>query len=113
MSLHKSHVSFLRIRHWFLFYVSKILQHGIFGYIQVNFFGSFSDVEELTPALDLLCSAIRESDSEPQSKNFSEQLLNLTLSFLNKQIKELFIHNEGKTSSTKGCNCPSPVSGQR
>ncbi|KAM7158211.1 spatacsin isoform 4-T4 [Molossus nigricans] len=52
------------------------------------------NVEELTPALDLLCSAIRESDSETQSKNFSEQLLNLTLSFLNKQIKELFIHNE-------------------
>ncbi|XP_019500417.1 PREDICTED: spatacsin [Hipposideros armiger] len=52
------------------------------------------NVEELTPALDLLCSAIRESDSETQSKNFSEQLLNLTLSFLNKQIKELFVHNE-------------------
>ncbi|XP_059861135.1 spatacsin [Delphinus delphis] len=52
-------------------------------------------VEELTPALDLLCSAIRENDSETQSKHFSEQLLNLTLSFLNKQIKELFIHNEG------------------
>nr|XP_014702562.1 spatacsin isoform X2 [Equus asinus] len=52
------------------------------------------NVEELTPALDLLCSAIRESDSETQSKHFSEQLLNLTLSFLNKQIKELFIHNE-------------------
>ncbi|XFF81322.1 hypothetical protein AB1E18_007541 [Capra hircus] len=51
-------------------------------------------VEELTPALDLLCSAIRENDSETQSKHFSEQLLNLTLSFLNKQIKELFIHIE-------------------
>lgn len=53
-------------------------------------------MEELTPALDLLCSAIRENDSETQSKHFSEQLLNLTLSFLNKQIKELFIHIEGK-----------------
>ncbi|XP_077737033.1 spatacsin isoform X2 [Canis aureus] len=52
------------------------------------------NVEKLTPALDLLCSAIRESDSETQSKHFSEQLLNLTLSFLNKQIKELFVHNE-------------------
>ncbi|XP_069340063.1 spatacsin isoform X3 [Eulemur rufifrons] len=52
------------------------------------------NVEELTPALDLLCSAIKESDSETQSKHFSEQLLNLTLSFLNKQIKELFIHTE-------------------
>ncbi|XP_062946294.1 spatacsin isoform X2 [Cynocephalus volans] len=52
------------------------------------------NVEELTPALDLLCSAIRESDSETQSKHFSEQLLNVTLSFLNKQIKELFIYTE-------------------
>ncbi|XP_012865545.1 PREDICTED: spatacsin isoform X1 [Dipodomys ordii] len=52
------------------------------------------NVEELTPALDLLCAAIRESDSETQSKHFSEQLLHLTLSFLNKQIKELFIHTE-------------------
>ncbi|XP_037690027.1 spatacsin isoform X2 [Choloepus didactylus] len=52
------------------------------------------NVEELTPALDLLRSAIRESDSETQSKHFSEQLLNLTLSFLNKQVKELFIHTE-------------------
>ncbi|XP_040602104.1 spatacsin isoform X2 [Mesocricetus auratus] len=51
-------------------------------------------VEEMTPALDLLCSAIRESDSETQSKHFAEQLLHLTLSFLNKQIKELFVHTE-------------------
>ncbi|XP_008067820.1 spatacsin isoform X2 [Carlito syrichta] len=52
------------------------------------------NVEELTPALDLLSSAVKESDSEAQSKHFSEQLLNLTLSFLNKQIKELFMHAE-------------------
>ncbi|XP_034352380.1 spatacsin isoform X2 [Arvicanthis niloticus] len=51
-------------------------------------------VEEMTPALDLLCSAIRESDSETQSKHFAEQLLHLTLSFLNKQIRELFLHTE-------------------
>lgn len=77
-------------------------------------FVSFSaDVEELTPALDLLCSAIRENDSETQSKHFSEQLLNLTLSFLNKQIKELFIHNEGKNSSIEVGNYPILLSGQR
>lgn len=52
------------------------------------------NVQDLTPALDLLCSSIRESDSETQSKHFSEQLLNLTLSFLNKQIRELFVHNK-------------------
>ncbi|XP_059114916.1 spatacsin [Peromyscus eremicus] len=54
-------------------------------------------VEEMTPALDLLCSAIRESDSETQSKHFAEQLLHLTLSFLNKQIKELFVHTAAET----------------
>lgn len=70
-------------------------------------------MEKLIPALDLLCSAIRESDSETQSKHFSEQLLNLTLSFLNKQIKELFVHNEGKNSTKEGYKCPIPVSGQR
>ncbi|XP_072326506.1 spatacsin isoform X1 [Scyliorhinus torazame] len=46
-------------------------------------------VEEIKPALDLLCSAIRVNDSETQSKQFSEQLLNLTLTFLNKQMQEL------------------------
>lgn len=51
-------------------------------------------VEEMSPALDLLCSAIRESDSETQSKHFAEQLLHLTLSFLNKQIRELCVHTE-------------------
>ncbi|XP_043836659.1 LOW QUALITY PROTEIN: spatacsin [Dromiciops gliroides] len=51
-------------------------------------------VKELIPALDLLCSAIRENDSETQSKHFSEQLLKLTLSFLNKQIREIFAHTE-------------------
>lgn len=56
----------------------------------------------MRPALDLLCSAIRESDSETQSKHFAEQLLHLTLSFLNKQIRELFVHTEGKNSSEGG-----------
>lgn len=62
------------------------------------------EVEEMTPALDLLCSAIRESDSETQSKHFAEQLLHLTLSFLNKQIKELFVHSAGE-DSTEGGPC--------
>ncbi|XP_078283376.1 spatacsin [Rhinoraja longicauda] len=49
------------------------------------------NVEEIKPALDLLCSAIKEHDSETQSRQFSEQLLNLTLTFLNKQIQELLM----------------------
>nr|XP_033775670.1 spatacsin isoform X2 [Geotrypetes seraphini] len=48
-----------------------------------------TNVEELRVALDLLCRAIKESDLETQSKQFSEQLLNLTLTFLNKQIQRL------------------------
>ncbi|XP_072134103.1 spatacsin [Mobula birostris] len=49
------------------------------------------NVEEIKPALDLLCSAIKEHDSETQSRQFSEQLLSLTLTFLNKQIQELLM----------------------
>ncbi|KAM6351543.1 spatacsin isoform 5-T6 [Alca torda] len=52
------------------------------------------NLEELRPALNLLCSAIRENDMEPQSKHFSEQLLNLTLTFLSRQLEELFVHTE-------------------
>uniref|UniRef100_A0A8D0G645 SPG11 vesicle trafficking associated, spatacsin n=1 Tax=Sphenodon punctatus TaxID=8508 RepID=A0A8D0G645_SPHPU len=60
-------------------------------------------VEELRSALDLLCSAIRENDLEAHSKHFSEQLLNLTLSFLNKQIREIFIHVEELDKSLQRC----------
>ncbi|KAM6308822.1 spatacsin [Aegotheles albertisi] len=52
------------------------------------------NLEELRPALNLLCSAIKESDMEPQGKHFSEQLLNLTLTFLTKQLEEIFVHTE-------------------
>ncbi|XP_048723410.2 spatacsin isoform X2 [Caretta caretta] len=60
-------------------------------------------VEELKPALDLLCSAIRENDLEAQSKHFSEQLLNLTLAFLNKQIREIFIHTKELDECLQKC----------
>ncbi|NXT58473.1 SPTCS protein, partial [Pluvianellus socialis] len=52
------------------------------------------NLEELRPALNLLCSAIRENDMEPQSKHFSEQLLSLTLTFLSRQLEEIFVHTE-------------------
>ncbi|XP_069766261.1 spatacsin isoform X2 [Narcine bancroftii] len=51
----------------------------------------FKNVEEMKPALDLLSSAIKEHHSEAQSKHFSQQLLNLTLTFLNKQIQVLLM----------------------
>ncbi|XP_071424746.1 spatacsin isoform X2 [Pithys albifrons albifrons] len=53
-----------------------------------------ANLEELRPALNLLCSAIQESDMEPPSKPFSEQLLNLTLTFLTRQLEEIFVHTE-------------------
>ncbi|KFQ35863.1 Spatacsin, partial [Merops nubicus] len=52
------------------------------------------NLEELMPALNLLCSAIRDNDMEPHSKPFSEQLLSLTLAFLSKQLEEIFVHTE-------------------
>ncbi|XP_010215631.1 PREDICTED: spatacsin [Tinamus guttatus] len=52
------------------------------------------NLEELRPALNLLYSAVRENDLETQSKHFSEQLLNLTLTFLNKQLAGIFEHTE-------------------
>ncbi|KAJ6662923.1 hypothetical protein lerEdw1_011127 [Lerista edwardsae] len=60
-------------------------------------------VEELRPALDLLCLAIRENDSEAHSKHFSEQLLNLTLSFLNKELHDVFIHVEELDENLDKC----------
>nr|XP_056721708.1 spatacsin [Euleptes europaea] len=60
-------------------------------------------VEELRPALDLLCLAIQENDLEAQSKHFSEQLLSLTLSFLNKQLCEIFVHVEELDEHLDGC----------
>ncbi|KAJ7426685.1 hypothetical protein WISP_13543 [Willisornis vidua] len=53
-----------------------------------------ANLEELRPAINLLCSAIQESDMEPSSKPFSEQLLNLTLTFLTRQLEEIFVHTE-------------------
>uniref|UniRef100_A0A8C6J0G2 Uncharacterized protein n=1 Tax=Melopsittacus undulatus TaxID=13146 RepID=A0A8C6J0G2_MELUD len=52
------------------------------------------NLEELRPALNLLCSAIKENDTESHSKHFSEQLLDLTLTFLTKQLDEIFVHTE-------------------
>ncbi|XP_063781560.1 spatacsin [Pseudophryne corroboree] len=44
------------------------------------------NVQDLVPALDLLFSYIHGTDLETQSKHFSEQLLQLTLHFLNGQL---------------------------
>ncbi|NXP43968.1 SPTCS protein, partial [Heliornis fulica] len=52
------------------------------------------NLEELRPALNLLCSAIEENDIEPHNKQFSEQLLSLTLTFLSKQLEDIFVHTQ-------------------
>ncbi|XP_009068251.1 PREDICTED: spatacsin, partial [Acanthisitta chloris] len=53
-----------------------------------------SNLEQLRPALNLLCSAIQANDLEPHSKHFSEQLLGLTLAFLTKQLDEISVHTQ-------------------
>lgn len=45
------------------------------------------NVQDLCPALDLLQSAIRDTNIEAQSRQFCEQLLSMTLNFLNTQIR--------------------------
>ncbi|KAK5901569.1 hypothetical protein CesoFtcFv8_006924 [Champsocephalus esox] len=50
--------------------------------------------QELCSALDLLCSAVRESNIEAQSRQFSEQLLNITLSFINRQIRSVLTNTQ-------------------
>ncbi|CAM4733726.1 unnamed protein product [Leuciscus chuanchicus] len=47
------------------------------------------NVQALCPALDLLRSAIRDTHTEAQSHQFCEQLLSITLTFLNTQTKVL------------------------
>ncbi|XP_072290588.1 spatacsin [Eucyclogobius newberryi] len=60
-------------------------------------------VQELVPALDLLCSAVRDSNSEAQSRQFSEQLLHITLSFLHSQIRALLCDQQGDSADVRGC----------
>uniref|UniRef100_A0AAV2KZZ4 Spatacsin C-terminal domain-containing protein n=1 Tax=Knipowitschia caucasica TaxID=637954 RepID=A0AAV2KZZ4_KNICA len=53
-------------------------------------------VQLLCPALDLLCCAVTDSNSEAQSRQFSEQLLHITLSFLHTQIQDLLSERPGE-----------------
>ncbi|KAK1887783.1 Spatacsin [Dissostichus eleginoides] len=57
--------------------------------------------QELCSALDLLCSAVRESNSEAQSRQFSEQLLNITLSFINRQIRSVLTNTQHEDLSVQ------------
>ncbi|KAM7003157.1 spatacsin isoform 2-T2 [Tautogolabrus adspersus] len=60
-------------------------------------------VQQLCPALDLLCSAVRDSNSEAQSRQFSEQLLNITLSFVNTQIRSVLSNTHDEDAGVQSC----------
>ncbi|KAM9376936.1 spatacsin isoform 2-T2 [Pholidichthys leucotaenia] len=60
-------------------------------------------VLELCPALDLLCSAVRDSMSEAESRQFSEQLLNITITFINTQIRSLLSSPHHKNPDVQSC----------
>ncbi|XP_061077139.1 spatacsin isoform X2 [Conger conger] len=61
------------------------------------------NVRDLCPALDLLSAAIRDTHAEPQSKQFSEQLLNITLTFLNTQVQNILSNTEDLDVSLQEC----------
>uniref|UniRef100_A0A3Q1GBL6 SPG11 vesicle trafficking associated, spatacsin n=1 Tax=Acanthochromis polyacanthus TaxID=80966 RepID=A0A3Q1GBL6_9TELE len=56
-------------------------------------------VQELCPALDLLCSAVRDSNSEAESRQFSEQLLHITVCFVNTQIRSVLSNEDSDVQS--------------
>ncbi|XP_061138808.1 spatacsin [Syngnathus typhle] len=60
-------------------------------------------VQTLCPALDLLCAAIRESRNDAQSRQFSEQLLLITISFVNAQIRYILTHMSYEDEDVRGC----------
>ncbi|XP_056272671.1 spatacsin isoform X1 [Pseudoliparis swirei] len=59
--------------------------------------------QDLSPALDLLCSAVRDSHSEAQSRQFSEQLLNVTTSFINTQVRSVLSNTQLEDEGVRGC----------
>uniref|UniRef100_A0AAY4E8F6 Spatacsin C-terminal domain-containing protein n=1 Tax=Denticeps clupeoides TaxID=299321 RepID=A0AAY4E8F6_9TELE len=60
-------------------------------------------VKDLCPALDLLHSSIRDTHTEAQSRQFSEQLLSITLTFLNTQVRLLLSNTEELDESLQEC----------
>ncbi|XP_028814265.1 spatacsin isoform X2 [Denticeps clupeoides] len=61
------------------------------------------NVKDLCPALDLLHSSIRDTHTEAQSRQFSEQLLSITLTFLNTQVRLLLSNTEELDESLQEC----------
>uniref|UniRef100_A0A3Q3AA47 SPG11 vesicle trafficking associated, spatacsin n=1 Tax=Kryptolebias marmoratus TaxID=37003 RepID=A0A3Q3AA47_KRYMA len=60
-------------------------------------------VKDLCPALDLLCSAVRDSNNEAQSRQFSEQLLHITMSFIHTQIQMVLCSSQYDDPDVQSC----------
>uniref|UniRef100_A0A8C8JD16 Spatacsin C-terminal domain-containing protein n=1 Tax=Oncorhynchus tshawytscha TaxID=74940 RepID=A0A8C8JD16_ONCTS len=61
------------------------------------------NVQDLCPALDLLRCAIRDNHTEAQSRQFSEQLLSITLAFLNTQVRAVLSATEELDENLQEC----------
>ncbi|KAL0967919.1 hypothetical protein UPYG_G00259670 [Umbra pygmaea] len=61
------------------------------------------NVQDLIPALDLLRVAIRETHTEAQNRQFSEQLLSITLAFLNTQVRTVLSATEELDENLQEC----------
>ncbi|XP_060770567.1 spatacsin isoform X2 [Neoarius graeffei] len=61
------------------------------------------NVQDLCPALDLLQSAIRDTNIEAQSRQFCEQLLSMTLNFLNTQIRVILTSTPELDANLHAC----------
>ncbi|XP_018621261.2 spatacsin isoform X1 [Scleropages formosus] len=61
------------------------------------------NVEALCPALDLLASSIKDTHTEAQSRQFSEQLLNVTLTFLSSRVREILSGVEEPDDNLQQC----------
>uniref|UniRef100_A0A6Q2ZLW4 Spatacsin C-terminal domain-containing protein n=1 Tax=Esox lucius TaxID=8010 RepID=A0A6Q2ZLW4_ESOLU len=59
--------------------------------------------EDLIPSLDLLRCAIKETHIEAQSRQFSEQLLSITLAFLNTQVRVVLSATEELDENLREC----------
>uniref|UniRef100_A0A8C8JA47 Spatacsin C-terminal domain-containing protein n=1 Tax=Oncorhynchus tshawytscha TaxID=74940 RepID=A0A8C8JA47_ONCTS len=59
--------------------------------------------KDLCPALDLLRCAIRDNHTEAQSRQFSEQLLSITLAFLNTQVRAVLSATEELDENLQEC----------
>ncbi|KAK2834753.1 hypothetical protein Q7C36_015454 [Tachysurus vachellii] len=62
-----------------------------------------NNVQDLRPALDLLQSAIRDTYAEAQSRQFCEQLLSITLNFLNTQIRAILTNTPEPDANLHEC----------